>query len=203
MAYYFHLNYTCISHTYLHYLSCSFSSSLISVSCSCTSRYTLTHNFKMKRFLFLCTESDINEAGQLQDYLQGKLRNFADLRNIADIIADEQDFGSTLRRSECVVLVGSRQASSFIQNKQQETEEDYITFDGKVIHDEFAQSKELVDRLIIVFLEEKTNSDWIPTGFDEKMIFNLKGGKIFRGNPSLTHLEYTIRRVLGQTALDW
>ena len=157
----------------------------------------------MKKFFFLCTESDSDEAQELQDLLRGKLRNFAELRTIADVIANRQDFGKMLRRSECVVLIGSRQASFLIQNKQQEIEEDYITFDGKVIYDEFAQSKELVDRLIVVFLEEKTKSDWIPTGLDEKMIFNLKGGKIFRGNPSVTHLEYTIRRVLGQTALDW
>ena len=43
-------------------------------------------------------------------------------------------------------------ASSLIQNKRQESEDDFITFDGKVIHDEFTGNKELLDRLVIVFL---------------------------------------------------
>lgn len=54
-----------------------------------------------------------------------------------------------------------------------------------------------MDRFIIVFLEEKSKSDWILIGLDEKMIFNFKGGKIFRGNFFVIYFEYIIRRVLG------
>ena len=160
----------------------------------------------MKCVLYLCTgrDSDSDEAEQLQDCLQGKLRDIADVRSIANILALRKDFMKVLHSSDCVVLVGSRQASSLIQNKQQEAEGDFITFDGKAIHDEFTENKELVDKLIIVFpLTERTKNDWIPTGLNEKRIFNLKGEKIWRGNPALTHLEYTIRRVLGETVLDW
>ena len=84
----------------------------------------------MKSVLFLYSGSDNVKAEQLKDYLQGKLRKVADLRNITDILAEEQDFKKELSRSSCVVLTGSRHASSLIQNKRQETEDDFITFDG-------------------------------------------------------------------------
>ena len=150
----------------------------------------------MQYVLFLYAESDSDDAEGLKDYLQGKLRNVAELRNINDTIAEEQDFIWELRRSHCVVLVGSRQASSLIQNKRQETEDDFITFDGKVIHDEFTGNKELVDRLIIVFFTEKNKNDWIPTGFDERKIFYLKDEKIRRRNPILDQLEFFIKSIL-------
>ena len=70
-------------------------------------------------------------------------------------------------------------ASSVIQNKRQESEDDFITFDGKVIHDEFTGNKELLDRLVIVFFAERTKNDWVPTGLDERRIFIIKG--IFTG----------------------
>ena len=125
------------------------------------------------------------------------------MRNIADILAEEQDFSWEIQRSDCVVLIGSSQASSFIQNRRQENEDDCITFDGKIIHDEFTGNKELLDRLIVVFLTERAKNDWLPNGLDEKRIFNLLGEKIWRGNPALDHLEYSVRRVLGETVLDW
>ena len=43
------------------------------------------------------------------DYVQGRLRKVADIRNIKDILARERDFKKELRRSECVVLIGSHQ----------------------------------------------------------------------------------------------
>ena len=150
----------------------------------------------MKCVLFLYSESDSAKAEQLKDYLQGKLRKVADLRNITDILAEEQDFKKELSRSSCVVLTGSRHASSLIQNKRQETEDDFITFDGKEIHDAFTGNKELLDRLVIVFFTERNKNDWIPTGLDESRIFYLPGEKIQRGNPSLDHLEDCIN-------LDW
>ena len=65
-----------------------------------------------------------------------------------------------------------------------------------MIHEELTENQELVrDRLIIVFLKERTNNDWIPDGFNEKRVFNLQGGKIKEG-PLLYQLEYCIRRVL-------
>ena len=96
--------------------------------------------------------------------LETLLRKVADLRNITDILAEEQDFKNELSRSSCVVLTGSRHASSLIQNKRQKTEDDLITFDGKVIHDEFTGNKELIDRLVIVFFTERTKNDWVPIG---------------------------------------
>ena len=150
----------------------------------------------MKCVLFLYSGSDSAKAEELKDYLQGKLRKVADLRNITDILAEEQDFKKELSRSSCVVLTGSRHASSLIQNQRQETEDDFITFDGKVIHDAFTGNKELLDRLVIVFFTERNKNDWIPTGLDESRIFYLLGEKIQRGNPSLDHLEDCIKGIL-------
>ena len=71
----------------------------------------------MKCSLFLYTESDSTKAERLMDYFQGRLRKIADMRNIPNILAREQDFREELCRSECVVLIGSHQALSLIQNK--------------------------------------------------------------------------------------
>ena len=60
----------------------------------------------MECILFLYSGSDSAKAEQLKDYLQGKLRKVADLRNITDILAEEQDFKRELSRSSCVVLTG-------------------------------------------------------------------------------------------------
>ena len=155
-----------------------------------------SRSLKMKCVLFLYSGSDSAKAEQLKDYLQGKLRKVADLRNITDILAEEQDFKKELSRSSCVVLTGSRHASSLIQNQRQETENDFITFDGKVIHDAFTGNKELLDRLVIVFFTERNKNDWIPTGLNESRIFNLQGEEIQRGNPSLDHLEDCIKGIL-------
>ena len=146
---------------------------------------------------------DSDKPEELQDCLRGKLQKEAIVKNTNDILADEHDFRKELRGSDCVVLVGSGQASFLIQNQQQETEDGLIIFDGKVIHEEFTGNRKLVEKLIMVFFTEKNKNDWIPTGMDEKRIFRLKGEKIWEGNPALDHLEYTIRRVLGETVLDW
>ncbi|PFX13151.1 hypothetical protein AWC38_SpisGene22793 [Stylophora pistillata] len=130
----------------------------------------------MQYILFLYAESDKDEAEALKDYLQGKLRSFAELRNVGDAIAGEQEFTWELRRSHCVVLIVSRLSSSLIQNKRQEVEDEFVTFDGKVVHDEFKENKELLERLIIVSFTERNRNDWIPDGFDERKIFCLKAG---------------------------
>ncbi|XP_078353065.1 uncharacterized protein LOC144637850 [Oculina patagonica] len=150
----------------------------------------------MKCALFLYTGSDSTKAEQLKDYLQGKLRAVADLRNITDILAEDQELKKELPRSDCVVLIGSRQASSLIQNKRHEIEDDFVTFDGKIIHQELTENKELLNRLVIIFLTEKTKNDWIPTGFDERRIFHLQGGKIRAGNPVLDQIEDCIKGIL-------
>lgn len=151
----------------------------------------------MKYVLFLYTERDSDEAEELKDYLQvSRLRGVADMRNITGIFAEGQDFREELRRSDCVVLIGSHGAATLIREKKKEVDDDFISFDGEVIHEELTENQELVrDRLIIVFLKERTKNDWIPDGFNEKRVFNLQGGKIKEG-PLLYQLEYSIRRVL-------
>ncbi|XP_022806762.1 WD repeat-containing protein 36-like [Stylophora pistillata] len=156
----------------------------------------------MKRVLYLCPYSDRSKAQKLLDCLSGKLQNSAVVRNIADILADEHDLGWEIRRSDCVVLIASRLASSLIKDKKQEIEDDCITFDGKVIHDEFTGNKEIMNKLILVFFMERTENDWVPNGLDQRRIFNLQGEKIHGCNPVLDHLEYTIRRALGETMVD-
>ena len=158
----------------------------------------------MKSVIVLNTESEGSEAHTMKNYLRGRMPTLADLRGIIDILAEDLDFEKQFHRSDCVLLIGSHQASSLIQNKQQETEGDYITFDGKFIHEQLTENKELVrDRLVMVFLTERNESDWTPNGLDQKRIFDLHNEKIHRDNPALSHLEYTIRRVLGETMVDW
>ena len=150
----------------------------------------------MKCALFLYTGSDSTKAEQLKDYLQSKLRLVADLRNITDVLAEEQKLKDELPRSDCVVLIGSRQASSLIQNKRTEIEDGFETFDGKLFHGEFTENKALRERLIIVFFTERTKNDWIPADFDERRIFHLEGGKIRGGNPVLDQLQDCIKGIL-------
>jgi len=150
----------------------------------------------MRVALFLYTGSDSAKAEQLKDYLQAKLRDTADFRNIAEVLVREEKLKDELPRSDCVVLIGSRQASSLIHNKRTEIEDGFETFDGKLFHKEFTENKDLLKRLIIVFFTERTKNDWIPADFDERRIFNLEGEKIRRGNPALDHLQYCIKEIL-------
>lgn len=147
----------------------------------------------MKYALFLYTSSDNTKAEQLKDYLQGKLRAVADLRNITDILAEDQDPKNELAGSDCVVLIGSRKTSSLIQNSEQETEGDLVIFDGGMIREMFSANH---DSLVIVFFAEKTKNDWIPAGFDERKIFPFSGGNIQQGNPVLDQLEDCIKGIL-------
>ena len=151
----------------------------------------------MKYVMFLYTDRESNKAEKLKDYLQGRLRNMADLRSIGEISAEEGDFRSELRsRGDCIVLVGSRHAWYLIKGRQQEADDDFVTFDGKVIHEEFTGNKEFIEKLIIVYLTtERSNDDWIPDGLDEKRIFNLQSEKIVE-SPLLCQLEYSIRKIL-------
>ena len=170
-----------------------------------SSRKILFAILEMKRALFLYTESDSTKAEQLKDYLQGSLRKIADFRDIGDVIAEEQTLEDQLPRSDCVVLIGSRQASSLIHNKRTEIEDGYETFDGKLVHKEFTENKDLRKRLIIVFFSERTKNDWIPADFDEKRIFRLEGGKM-REDPVLYQLEYCIKEILigkAKASMDW
>ena len=151
----------------------------------------------MKYVMLLYTDRESNKAEKLKDYLQGRLRNMADLRSIGEISAEEGDFRSELRsRGDCIVLVGSRHASYLMKGRQQEADDDFLTFDGKVIHEEFTGNKEFIEKLIIVYLTtERSNDDWIPDGLDEKRIFNLQSEKIVE-SPLLCQLEYSIRKML-------
>ena len=150
----------------------------------------------MKCALFLYTKSDSTKAEQLKDYLQSKLGTIADLRNIEDVLAEEHKLKDELSRSDCLVLIGSRQASSLIHNKRTEIEDGFETFDGKLIQKAFTENKDLRKELIIVFLAERTKNDWIPADFDERRIFHLEGGKIRGGNPDIDMLEHCIKEIL-------
>ena len=105
----------------------------------------------MKYVLFLYTGNDSTKARRLMDHVQGRLRKITDVRNIKSILVMDQDFREELRSSECVVLIRSPQASFLIWNKQQQNDDDFIIFDGKVMYEEFTENKELVkNRLIII-----------------------------------------------------
>jgi len=150
----------------------------------------------MKRALFLYTGSDRTKAEQLKDHLQGNLCKMADFRNIVDVLVDEQKLKDELPRSDCVVLIGSREASSLIHNKRIEIEDGFETFDGNLFHKEFTENKDLLKRLIMVFFTERTKNDWIPADFDERRIFHMEGEKIQGGNPDLDYLIHCVRGIL-------
>jgi len=150
----------------------------------------------MKFALVLYTENDSSKARELKDHLQGRLRSIAKLRNIKDVLVQKQKLKDKLPRSDCVVLIVSSQASSLIQNKRTEIEDGFETFDGKLFYKEFTENKDLLERLIIVFVGERTKNDWIPADFDEKRIFDLVGEKIREGNPILDHLLYRMKQIL-------
>ena len=151
---------------------------------------------EMKCGLFLYAESDSTKAEQLKDHLQGKLQWMADLKNVRDILAEDQKLKVELLRSDCVVLIGSSQASSLIHNKRTETEDGFETFDGKLFHKEFTENKDLLERLIIVFFTKRTKKDWVPADFDERRLFQLKDGKIRQGNPAMDHIQYCVKELL-------
>ena len=151
---------------------------------------------EMKYALFLYAGSDNTKAEQLKDYVTANLRKMATFRNIVDVILEKQKLKVELPRSDCVVLIASRQASSLIQDKRTEIEDGYETFDGKLIHKEFTENKDLLKRLVIVFFEERKENDWIPADFDEKRIFYLKDEKIRKGNPLMDYLLHCIRGIL-------
>ena len=157
----------------------------------------------LKRALFLYTKSDSTKAEQLKDYLQSKLIWLAKLRTIEDVLAEEQKLKVELPRSDCVVLIGSREASSLIHNKRAEIDDGFETFDGKLFHKEFTENKDLQKRLVIAFFTERTKDDWIPTDFDERRIFQLEGEKIRVGDPVLYMIEYCIREILIGKAELW
>ena len=96
------------------------------------------------------------------------------------------------------MLIGTHHALSLIQNKQQEKDEDDIIFDGKVMHEEFTENKELVkNRLVIIHFAERTENDWIPSDLDENRIFHVEDGTVPpNGSPTLTHLEYRMKKIL-------
>ena len=73
------------------------------------------------------TESDWDEAEYLKDYLAGRLRSTAIVKNITGTLAENLDFKGELCTSDCLILISSRQASSLIQEKWQETQGNYIT----------------------------------------------------------------------------
>lgn len=81
----------------------------------------------MKSVIVLNTESDSSKADVLKNFLQGKLQTLANLTDIGDILVEERDFMKQLRRSDCVLLIASRQASHLLQNKHQETDGEFVT----------------------------------------------------------------------------
>ena len=151
---------------------------------------------EMKFALFLYTESDSTKAEELKDYLQANLPRMADFRSIVDVLVAKRKLKDELPRSDCIVLIVSREASSLIHNKRAEIEDGFETFDGKLFHKEFTENKDLLKRLIIVFFTERTENDWIPADFDERRIFYLECEKIQGLNPVILQLRHCVRVML-------
>ena len=147
----------------------------------------------MKCVSFLYTQSDRTKAERLKDLLQAKLGTVVDVKSIEEMIAEDQDVKDELTSSNCVVLIGSRQASSLIQNNKQEFEDEFLLFDGSLISEIFSAEH---GRLVIVFFSKKDKNDWIPPGFDSNKIFHFRDGEIRRGNPTLDQFEDCIKGIL-------
>ena len=148
----------------------------------------------MKCVSFLYTQSDRNEAERLKDLLQAKLGTVVDVKSTAEMIDDDEDVRDKLTSSNCVVLIGSRQASSLIKNKQEEIEDGYVLFDGRLISEIFTAEHE---RLVIVFFSNQDENDWIPPEFDRnKKIFRFRDGEIQHGSATLDQFVDCIKGFL-------
>lgn len=149
----------------------------------------------MTRVSFLYTQSDRENARKLKDHVQTKLET--DVKTTRDMIAEDEVVEDGLTISDCVVLIGSHQASSIIQNKQQEIEDGSPLFDGSLISSMFTEEH---GRLVIVFFSKKDENDWIPPGFDSKKIFHFCDGKIESGkfNATLNQLVDCIKGILSR-----
>ena len=143
----------------------------------------------MKCVSFLYTQSDRAKAERLKDLLQAKLGTVVDVKSIKEMI----DVKDELTSSNCVVLIGSRQASSLIQNKKQENEDEPPLFDGSLISEIFTAKH---GTLVIVFFSNQDENDWIPPGFDRNKIFHFRDGEIQHGNATLDQFVDCIRGFL-------
>lgn len=146
----------------------------------------------MKCVSFLYTQSDRTKAERLKDLLQAKLGTVVDVKSIEEMIAEDQDVKDELTSSNCVVLIGSRQASFLIQNNKQEIEDG---FDGSLISEIFTAEH---GRLVIVFFSNQDENDWIPPEFDSKKIFHLSDGEIQHGGPTLDQFVDCIKGILSR-----
>ena len=142
---------------------------------------------------FLYTQSDRNEAERLKDLLQAQLRTVVNVKSTAEMITDNEDVRGRLTSSNCVVLIGSRRASSLIKNNQQEIEDGYVLFDGRLISEIFTAKH---GRLVIVFFSNQDENDWIPPEFDRNKIFHFRDGEIQHGSTTLDQLVDCIRGFL-------
>ena len=130
-------------------------------------------------------------------YFQGRLGRIAEVRGIKNILVRKQDFRYELRSSQCVVLVGTRQASSLIQNKQQEKDDDTSPSTAKLRTKNSQKTKNLSRTDLLLFTSLKaprmTGSRLVST----KSEFFMEGGKAPpKGTPTLTHLEYRMKKIL-------
>lgn len=118
----------------------------------------------MKYVMFLCTGHGCDVAERLKDYLQGKLRNIANMRSIAGILAQKRNLSREIRSSDCIVLFGTSQASSLIKDKKQETEDGFVTFDGS--HTWLVQRKQRTRGQTDYCVPGGTRGEWLdPTWF--------------------------------------
>lgn len=149
----------------------------------------------MKCVSFLYTQSDRTKAERLKDLLQAKLGTVVDVKSIEEMIAEDQDVKDELTSSNCVVLIGSRQASSLIQNNKQEIEDEFLLFDGSLISEIFTAEH---GRLVIVFFSNQDENDWIPPGFESKKIFHFRNGEIQHGGPTWDQFVDCIKGILSR-----
>ena len=148
----------------------------------------------MKCVSFLYTQSDRKNAERLKDRLQAELERDVDVKNNEEMIAEGLEVKDELTSCNCVVLIGSSQASSLIQEKKQEIKDGFLLFDGSLISEIFTAEH---GRLVIVFFSNQDENDWIPPEFDKKKIFHFRDGEIQRG-ATLDHFVDCIKGFLSR-----
>ena len=115
-------------------------------------------------------------------YFQGRLGRIAEVRGIKNILVRKQDFRYELRSRQCVVLVGTK---TMITSP--------LTANLCTKNSQKTKNLSRTDLLLFTSLKEPR----IPTGFDEKRIFHVEDGKAPpKGTPTLTHLEYRMKKIL-------
>ena len=151
----------------------------------------------MAKVLFLYDNDQREDADVLKDCLQAQLGTSANLITAVDVLAEESTLAEALVESHCVLLINSTATSRMIQHSEQEMDDDFTTFDGRLIR-QFVSREENLRKLMVVVLGEAFETEWMPEGL---RVFVIGPETIERRNPVVDHMIDTIRSIVGTKPL--